>query len=168
MSEGTVSITDSHFSDDEMRASAAEAAAELGELVADRGLEHLFDEPTPGREQSGDEFTRLANEYNYVAASAPEAAFAHTHFGKLFIICEMYEQAAVALERAVTLRPDSADARCLYGRALAALNRLDEARQEYVEACQLDPRLFESQFELEVLNFRIEAREGAAGGASRN
>jgi Flp pilus assembly protein TadD len=60
----------------------------------------------------------------------------------------MYEQAAVALERAVSLRPDSADALCLYGRALAALDRLDEAREAYLSAVRLDGRLWESHFEL--------------------
>lgn len=168
MDEESLSITDGHFSEEEMRASAAEAAAELGDLVAGRGLEHILDEPMPGKDEASDHFSRLADEYNFVAASIPEAAATHMHFGKLFLICGMYEQAAVALDRAVALKPHSADARCLYGRALASLNRVAEAREQYQRACALDPRLVEARFDLEVLTIRGEARASSADEAALN
>lgn len=168
MAEQPESYTDAHFSDEEMRATAAEAEMELGELAAQRGLEYLYEEPRPGEERAGDRFAQLADEYNYVASSAPEAATAHIHYGKQFIICGMYEQAATALERAIQLRPESADAHCLYARALVGLGRDDEARAHYAEACRRDVRLFESRFELEMLRVRAGVRPGLAEGYAGN
>lgn len=156
------------FSEEEMRATAAEASDELRDLMSRRGLEYLSDEPPLGEEPSSDEFGRLVEEYDYVADSAPEAFSAHLHYGKLFIVCGSFERAVSALERAVSLKPESADAHCLLGRALLCLGRAEMAHAHYTTACRLDPTLFESAVEVEIAAARINSREGADESAANN
>lgn len=150
------SITDQNFTGEEMRASEAEADAALREQRAEKGLEYLADSPAPGTEEGHDKFSRLAAEYNWVAGVAPKVPAPHIYFGKKFIICGMWRQAATALERAVKLKPEDADAHCLYARALAMCDQLDAARAEYLTACRLDSRLLEARFEKEIVEIRIE------------
>jgi predicted TPR repeat methyltransferase len=62
--------------------------------------------------------------------------------------------AAVALERAIALRPDDAEAHCRLGDVLVDLERVRDARRAFERALRIDPRRQEARLMLDALDGR--------------
>ena len=113
----------------ELRPGYVEALLSLGKLKFERG-----------------EFDAAYGHFQQAAEADPNNAFAHSNIG--YLLLKRYERAQDALhavDRAIKLAPQLAEARCNRGMVLQNLGRFEEAVAEYERALELAPGMAEAQ-----------------------
>lgn len=86
----------------------------------------------------------------------------HHSLGRLLLFQQKPEEAALELERAAALQPDSAGIQLDLGSAYEAAAKLDKAEAAYREALKFDPTLPAAHYTLGTLLARTGRREEAA------
>lgn len=107
-------------------------------------------------------------EYRSVLAMRPEDPISHWHVIKESANMGQYDAATAAMATALEKFPKDAKLRNLNGFLLYKLGRLQQARDEFARAVELNPNYEEARRNLENITRLLEKRQSATPGAPSN